>query len=124
MPFREVKKKKNALCGENVRPSDRLYQRLNSSLDFHEICYCSSKKVVEHFVFRESLLSDGHILLKGVNECLPVLFIFGGRDSSVGIATRYEVSGPGLERPGGGGARPAPGPIQPSVQQVPGFSLE
>ena len=47
-------------------------------------------------------------------------------DSSVGIATRYDLDGPGIESQfGGGGARfsaPVQGPTQPPIQFVPGLS--
>ena len=50
----------------------------------------------------------------------------GGRDSSVGIATRYGLDGPGIEswwrRDFPHPSRPALGPIQPTVQWVPGLS--
>jgi hypothetical protein len=47
-----------------------------------------------------------------------------GRDSSVGIATRYGLDDPGIESRWGGRdfphpPRPAPGPTQPPVQWVP-----
>jgi hypothetical protein len=49
-----------------------------------------------------------------------------GRDSSVGIATRYELDGPGIESRWGRDfqhlSRPALGPTQTSVQWVPGHS--
>jgi hypothetical protein len=41
-----------------------------------------------------------------------------GRDSSVGIATRYGLEGPGIE------SKPALAPTQPPIQWVPGLSLE
>ena len=49
-----------------------------------------------------------------------------GRDSSVGIATRYELDGPGIEslwrRDFPHLSRPALGPTKPPVQWVPGLS--
>ena len=54
-------------------------------------------------------------------------FVPMGRDSSVGIAARYELNGSGTEsRWGEGGpnfpqpSKPAPGPSQPPTQWVPG----
>ena len=50
----------------------------------------------------------------------------GGRDSSVGIATRYGLGGPGIESRWGRDFphpyRPALGPTQHPVQWVPGLS--
>ena len=52
--------------------------------------------------------------------------IFGCRDSSVGIATRYGLDGPGIEPRCGRDfphtSRPALGPNQPPVQWVPVIS--
>ena len=49
-----------------------------------------------------------------------------GRDSSVGIATRYELDGPGIESRWGRDfphpSIPALRPTQPPIQWVPGFS--
>ena len=49
-----------------------------------------------------------------------------GRDSSVGIATRYGLDGPGIEFRWGRHfthpSRPALGPTQPPIQWVPGLS--
>jgi hypothetical protein len=50
----------------------------------------------------------------------------GGRESSVGIATRYGLDGPGIESRWGRDfphpSRPALGPTQPPVQGVWGLS--
>jgi len=49
-----------------------------------------------------------------------------GRDSAVGIATRYGLDGPGFESKWGQDfphpSRPALGPTQPPIQWVPGLS--
>ena len=49
-----------------------------------------------------------------------------GPDSSVGVATGYELDGTGIESPWGRDFphlfRPAMGPTQPPVKWIPGFS--
>ena len=50
-----------------------------------------------------------------------------GRNSSVGIATRYGLKGPGIETRRGRylpqASRPALGPTQPPIKWVPGLFL-
>ena len=58
--------------------------------------------------------------------CLTTILLnFSCRDSSVGIATRYGMDGPGIESRWGRDfphpSRPALGPTQPPVQWVPVF---
>ena len=52
--------------------------------------------------------------------------VFMGRDSSVGIANRYGLDGPGIESRWGRDflhpSRPAVGHTQPPIQWVPGLS--
>ena len=69
-------------------------------------------------------------MFKIQNEVYSIVFILyqfssEGRDSSVGIATRYELDGPWIEsrweRDFQHPSRPALGPTQPPVQGVPGL---
>jgi hypothetical protein len=62
------------------------------------------------------------IFIHYVNHVVVTL----GRDSAVGIATRYELDGPGIESRWESGfpllSIPALGPTQPPMQRVPGLS--
>ena len=57
---------------------------------------------------------------------VQIMQLIRGRDSSVGIATRYGQGGPGIESRWGRDfphlSGPALGPAQPPVQWVPGVS--
>jgi hypothetical protein len=57
---------------------------------------------------------------------LHITSLTRGRDSSIGIVTRYGLEGPGIESRCGRDfphlSRPALGPTQPPVQWVPGLS--
>jgi len=60
------------------------------------------------------------------NSLWKVMTLPLGRDSSVGIANRYGLDGPGVESRWGRDfphpSRPALGPTQPPIQWVPGLS--
>jgi hypothetical protein len=64
--------------------------------------------------------------LHNKSHAVPVSVVTVGRDSSVGIATRYGMDGRGIESRWGRDfqhpSRPALGPTQPPVQWVPGHS--
>ena len=72
------------------------------------------------FFFLLCLISFSSLLLS-----LFISFCILGRDSVVGIATRYGLDGPGIESWWGRDfphpSRPALGPTQPPVQRVPGL---
>ena len=75
-------------------------------------------------LYMNSLMMAGH-KRKHIKQIKTCLTLFGGRDSSVGIATRYGLDGPGIETWWGRDfphpSRPAIGPTQPPVQWVPGL---
>ena len=58
-----------------------------------------------------------------VDDVVVVVVLIGGKDSVVGIETRYELGGPGFESRWGRyfphPSRPAPKPTRPPVQRVP-----
>jgi hypothetical protein len=68
----------------------------------------------------------GVVLNKGQGDYTLSLRQGVGRDSVVGIATRYELDGPGIESRWGRDFHlpsiPVLGPTQPPVQWVPGHS--
>ena len=76
-------------------------------------------------LYMNSLMMAGH-KRKHIKQIKTCLTLFGGRDSSVGIATRYGLDGPGIETWWGRDfphpSRPALVPTQPPVQWVPGLS--
>ena len=81
---------------------------------------CESSKQERSFGNRGALHTEVFFL-----SAVPYL---KGLDSSVGIATRYGLDGPGIETSCGEGrdfphqSRPALGTTQPAIQWVPGLS--
>ena len=82
-----------------------------------------------HFYFFCFLISKSHDT--GLSLQLSFIYIYykfnWGRDSAVGIATRYGLDGPGISNPGERRdfpqpSRPVLGSNQPHIQWVPGLS--
>ena len=108
-----------------------------SDIEASSRSHCCSTQAVTYYIFREyvfvALGTWRQMLMHRTIICgMPGSTVFfhitsytaGGLDSSVGIATRYGLSGPGIEsrrrRDFPHPSRPALGPTQPSVQWVPG----
>ena len=74
-----------------------------------------------------SLSGCNLIRIFGINFIIFYTFMYKGLDSSVGIATRYRLDGPGIESLWGRDfphpSRLALGPTQPPIQRVPGLSV-
>jgi hypothetical protein len=77
-------------------------------------------RIITNAGYRDS----SHPLFKQSN-ILPNTYFHWGRDSSLGIVTRYGLDGLGIESQWGQDflhtSRPTLGPTQPTVQQVPGL---
>jgi hypothetical protein len=84
---------------------------------------CCAKNCL-HFRYL-NLLYNVNCVQKWLIWFNTVLLWFVGRDSSVGIATRYGLDGPGIEYRWGRNfpypSRPALEPTQPPVQWIPGL---
>ena len=125
-------------CGFKSRPGKRLSgaEKLRVSLvppsKFHTTPRPShSTESVHHSSIISQLsnihqskaaLSEPGIIFTAINNGMV------GQDSSVGIATRYGLGGPGIESRWGRDfphpSRPALGPTQPPIQWLPGLSWE
>jgi hypothetical protein len=94
---------------------------------FWYVTPCSLLESYRHIGGKSSHPEDGSSALRH-NGCkfLPGYTVFVGRDSVVGIATRYGLDGPEIEarwrRDFPHPPRPALRPTQPPVQWVPGLS--
>jgi hypothetical protein len=69
---------------------------------------------------------EENVLHRYFKQFLNVSLVLVGRDSSIGISTRYGLDGQGIESRWGRDfphpSRPALEPTQPPIQWVPGFS--
>jgi hypothetical protein len=71
-------------------------------------------------------MNGASISSRARNISLLQILVARGRDSTVGMATRYGLDGPGIESWRGREfphrSRPALGPTQPHIQWLPGLS--
>jgi len=92
------------------------YESINNNTYFKDIVVPGKKDAVEKLKFCNCCFC-----------CLTFCIVnIVGRDSSVGVASRYGLDGPGIEtrwrRDFPHLSRPALGPTQPPVQWIPGLS--
>ena len=101
-------------CSFLYSPLHKYISAWNTAVWYQKLKLCPLLKLHLHTAVPMPLL-----------EMDPSVTSNGGRDSAVGIATRYGLDGPGIESRWGRDfpqpSRPALGPTQPPVQWVPGL---